>query len=101
MSVDERLKYFRAFIMLVAGLIILICDIVNKVGLTRLLIDLLVVMIVFYIIAGIVVWAIKKALAMPDKAQLAKELEISELEAGEEGSEDDALDNSNDQFGTL
>ncbi len=86
--------------MLVSGLIILICDVVNKVGLTKLLIDLLVIMIIFYIIGGIVVWVIKKALAMPDKAQLAKEMEISELESeGEEEGENG--ESPADQFGLL
>lgn len=86
--------------MLVSGLIILICDVVNKVGLTKLLIDLLVIMIIFYIIGGIVVWVIKKALAMPDKAQLAKELEVSELDSEGEG-EEEAGESPADQFGLL
>ncbi len=84
----QKLRYLRAFIVLVAGLFMMICDFSTGQSLTVSLIHLLLVLIAFWILANIVVWCIKKALEMPTKEQLeAAELALAQAENPEEEEE--------------
>ena len=88
MDKNQKLKYLRAFIVLAAGLVMMICDFVTGQDLTTFLIHLLVVLICFYIFAEIAVWVISKALEEPTKEALDAEREaleqIDDQEAGDE-----------------
>ncbi|MDE5966400.1 MAG: hypothetical protein K2G89_06170 [Lachnospiraceae bacterium] len=87
-SVNERLKYLRAFIVLIAGLAMMVCDFVTGRDLTISLVHLLLVLLVFWILANIVVWVIKKALEMPTKEQLEDaRMQMEQAENAEPGEE--------------
>lgn len=84
MDKNQKLKYLRAFIVLAAGLIMMICDFVTGQDLTTFLVHLLVVLICFYIVAEIAVWVIGKALEMPTKEALDAEREaLEQIESNE------------------
>lgn len=81
MKKNSKLKYLRALIVLAAGLAMMICDFVTGQDLTTFLIHLLVVLLVFYVLAEIGVWAISKALQMPTKdAQMAEREALEQME---------------------
>ncbi len=87
MDTRKRLQYLRAFIVLLAGLIVFVFDMKNHVDLTPMLIRLLLVMLGFYVIGSIVIWAIKKALDMPTKEdQEAERLALEQAEAEQDGN---------------
>ncbi len=83
MDTRKRLQYLRAFIVLTAGLIVFVCDFMNHVALTPMLVRLLVVLIAFYMIGSIVIWAIGKALEMPNKEDEAAEKIATEQQENE------------------
>ncbi len=80
-----ELKYLRAFIVLVAGLITSIYSILNGISVTESLIRLLIVLVVFYIIGSIVIYALrsitnkaKKNFVDKEKERIAKLTEENE-----------------------
>lgn len=92
MDRNEKLKYLRAFIVLAAGLAMMVCDFMTGQDLTTFLVHLLVVLIGFYVLADIVVWVIKKALEMPTKEALEAEREALEQMEDSESEESDSLE---------
>ena len=82
MNRHEKLKYVKLFIMLVAGLAMMICDYVTGRGLTISLVHLLFVLLGFAILGDIVVYTIQKVIEMPGK-QDEKEREALEQTDGE------------------
>lgn len=88
MDKNEKLKYLRTFIVLVAGLAMMLCDFKTGQDLTTSLVHLLLVLLIFFVLAEIVVWAIKKALTMPTKAELEAQRNALEQAEDEEGQEE-------------
>ena len=93
MDMKDKLKYLRALIVLVAGLAMMICDFKTGQDLTTSLVHLLLVLAVFFVLADLVVWAIKKALEMPTKEQLeAQRMALEQQEEQEEAQETEEQD---------
>lgn len=91
MEKNQKLKYLRSFIVLAAGLIMMICDFVTGQDLTTFLIHLLVVMLCFYVVAEIAVFVIGKALESPAKEAVDAEGEaLEQVESNGEDEEKEA-----------
>lgn len=81
-----KIKFLPALIMLVAGAVVCIIDIVNKVDINKSLIKLLLAMVIFYIIGLIARAVINKVLSMmTDKTQEGEAQENADT--GESGNE--------------
>ncbi len=90
MDINDKLKYFRSFIVLVAGLAMMICDYVTGQDLTTSLVHLLLVLLGFFVLAEIATWAIKKALEMPMKKDL-EEGAASDTEQTEDDKQQETM----------
>lgn len=80
-----KLNYLRAFIVLVAGLIISVCNIKNGINSTTALVRLFWVLIIFYILGTIVIAIIKKVQEMPDASRQENLEEENLTDGNQEG----------------
>lgn len=90
-----KLRYLRAFIVLVAGLVTLIVNIKTQKNVTTSLFIVLVVLLVFYVLATLIVEILQKAM---EQSYDVPEENVESEETQEENSEESDVDESNYVF---